>query len=90
MAYQNFACRIYLPSDLWVLLFSPLLYLKLPQVDSSVSRDVQSREDLPDLLLIDFVVTHRVEILNHLLDVDEATVVTVDGIEEFLMTSPDN
>ena len=67
----------------------PSLYLELPQVDSSVSGNIELRKNTPHLLLVNLVVADGIQILYHLLDVDKATVVTVNGIEQFLISNKD-
>ena len=60
-------------------------YLELPQVYCSVSGNIELGKNISDVLLVHLVVADGIQVFDHLLDVNKATVVAVDGIEEFLI-----
>ena len=63
----------------------PSLYLELPQVYCSVSGNIELGKNISDVLLVHLVVADGIQVFDHLLDVNKATVVAVNGIEEFLI-----
>ena len=63
----------------------PSLYLELPQVYCSVSGNIELGKNISDVLLVHLVVADGIQVFDHLLNVNKATVVTVNGIEQFLI-----
>ena len=61
------------------------IYLEFPQVYCSVSGNIELGKNISDVLLVHLVVADGIQVFDHLLDVNKATVVAVNGIEEFLI-----
>ena len=67
----------------------PSLYLELPQVYCSVSGDIELGKNPANFPLVHLIVANGIQIFDHLLDVDEAAVVAVNGIEQLLIMDED-